>query len=89
MLLGKANLVFGFVYLSPRSSAGKESACSAGYVGLVPGSEISPGEGSGNPFQYCCLENPMDRGARQDTVHRVARVRHDLALSFVLSIYPY
>ena len=37
------------------------------------------GEGNGSPLQYCCLENPMDRGAWQATVHGVARVGHDLA----------
>ena len=45
----------------------------------VLGWEYSPGEGNGNPLQYICLENPMDRGAWQATVHRVARVGHDLA----------
>ena len=39
---------------------------------------LSPGEGNGNPLQYSCLENPMDRGAWQATVHGFARVRHDL-----------
>ena len=43
------------------------------------GQEISPGEGNGNPLQYSCLENSMDRGAWQAIVHGVARVRHDLA----------
>ena len=38
----------------------------------------SPGEGHGNPLQYSCLENPMDRGSWQATVHGVTRVRHDL-----------
>ena len=47
----------------PDGSAGKESACNAGHVGSIPGSGISPGEGNGNPFQYPCLGNPMDRGA--------------------------
>ena len=42
-------------------------------VGSVPGSGRSPGEGNGNPLQYSCLENPMDRGARRATVHRVAK----------------
>ena len=42
---------------------GKESACSAGDLGLIPGSGRSPGERNGNPFQDCCLGNPMDRGA--------------------------
>ena len=37
-----------------------------------------PGEGNGNPLQYSCLENPMDRGAWRSTVHGVMRVRHDL-----------
>ena len=39
-------------------------------VGLIPGSGRSSAEGSGNPLQYSCLENPMDRGAWQATVHR-------------------
>ena len=43
------------------------------------GQEDPPGEGNGNPLQYSCLENPMDRGAWWATVHGVARVRHDLA----------
>ena len=42
-------------------------------MGLIPGSETSPGGGHGNPLQYSCLENPMDRGAWQATVHRVAK----------------
>ena len=46
-------------------------------VGSIPGSGRSPGEGNGNPLQYCCLENPRDRGAWQATVHGVARVEHD------------
>ena len=41
-------------------------------AGLIPGTVRSPGGGKGNPFQYSCLENPMDRGAWQATVHRVA-----------------
>jgi len=40
-------------------------------VGLIPGLGRSPRGGHGNPFQYCYLENPMDRGAWQTTVHRV------------------
>ena len=47
----------------PGSSVGKESACNAGDLGLIPGSGRSPGEGNGNPLQYPCLENLMDRGA--------------------------
>jgi len=41
-------------------------------LSLIPGSEDSPGGGHGNPLQYSCLENPMDRGPWQATVHRVA-----------------
>ena len=63
----------------PYSSVGKESACSAGDLSSIPGSGRNPGEGNGNPLQCSCLENPMDRGAQQVTVHGVARVRHDLA----------
>ena len=63
----------------PGSSAGKESAYSAGDLGLIPGSGRFPGEGNGNPLQYSCLENPMDRGAWQATVHVVTRIRHNLA----------
>ena len=48
---------------------GKESACSAGALGLIPGSRRSPGKGIGYPFQYSCLENPMDRGAWWVIVH--------------------
>ena len=47
----------------PRSSVDKESACNAGDLGSIPGLGKPPGEGNGNPFQYSCLENPMDRGA--------------------------
>ena len=47
----------------PSDSGGKESACNAGDVGLIPGSGRSPGEGNGNPLQYSYLENSRDRGA--------------------------
>ena len=49
--------------------SGKESACQVGHASLIPGSGRSPGKGNGNPFQYSCLGNPMDRGAWQATVH--------------------
>ena len=45
----------------PDSSVSKESACSAGDPGSIPGAGRSPGEENGNPFQYSCLENSMDR----------------------------
>ena len=60
------------------SSVGKESACNAGDRDSIPGWGRSPGEGSGNPLQYSCLENLMDRGAWGATLHGVTRVRHDL-----------
>ena len=62
----------------PHSSVGKASACNAGDLGLIPGLGRSPREGNGNPLQYSCLENPMDRGAWRDTVHGVARIGQDL-----------
>ena len=64
---------------SPHRSVGKESASNAGDPGSIPGSGRSPGERNGNPPQYSCLENPMDRGAWGATVHGVTRIRHDLA----------
>ena len=57
----------------PGSSVGKESACSSGDPGSIPGSGRSPGEGDGNPFQYSCLENPMDRGACWTMLHKFAK----------------
>ena len=54
-------------------SDGKESACHAGDLGLIPGLGRSPGGGHGNPLQYSCLENPMDRGAWWFTVHGAAK----------------
>ena len=55
-----------------------------GNWGLIAGSGRSSGEGNGNPLQYSRLENPMDRGAWQATVHGFARVRHDLVTKPVL-----
>ena len=57
----------------PDSSDSKESACSVGDLVSIPGLGRSPGGGHGNPLQYSCLENPMDRGVWQATVHRVAK----------------
>ena len=58
----------GFSGGFPSGSDSKESACNAGDAGLIPGSGRSPGEGNGNPLQFSCLENPMDRGAWQATM---------------------
>ena len=55
----------------------KNLPANAGDAGSVPGSERPPGEGNGNPVQYACLENPMDRGDWQATIHGVAEVGHD------------
>ena len=56
----------------------KNSPVHAGDTGSIPELVRSPGDGSGNPLQYSCLGNPMDRGAWRATVHGVAQVRHDL-----------
>ena len=57
----------------PGGSDSKESACNAGDAVLIPGSGSYPGERNGNPLQYSCLENSMDRGAWWTTVHGVAK----------------
>ena len=57
----------------PGGSVVKNPPANVGDVGSVPGSGRSPGEGNGNPLQYSCLENPMDRGAWQARVHGVAK----------------
>ena len=67
-----------FEYL-PGCSDGKESVYNAGDLGSIPGLGRSPGEGNGNPLQYYCLENPIDRGARKATVHKVAKTRTQLS----------
>ena len=55
--------VLSFTYGLPGGSGGEESACNSGDSHSIPGSGRSPGEGHGNPFQYSCMENPMDRGS--------------------------
>ena len=65
----------------PRWLSGKEATCNAGAAedkGSVPGSGRSPGAGNGNPLQYSCLENPMNRGAWWVTVQRVPKSRIQL-----------
>ena len=71
----KYHILMGF----PCSSVGKESACSAGDPGSIPGLGRSPGEGNGNPLQYPCLENLMDRGTQWIAVHGVAKSRARLS----------
>ena len=57
----------------PGGSDGKESACNAGDLGSILGLERFPEEGQGNPLQYACLENPLDRRAWWATVHRITK----------------
>ena len=69
----------------PGGSEVKASASNAGDLGSIPGSGRPPGEGNGNPRQYSCLENPMDGGAWQATVHGVAKSRTQLSDFTLLS----
>ena len=86
--------LFFFVFILnyhqfPGDSDGKESAYNTGDVGLIPGSGRLPGEGNGNPIQYSCLENPMDRRDWWATVHGVTKSRNTtelLILSLSISI---
>ena len=70
---------FGYVCLYSRDwgfsggSDGKESVCNVGELDSVPGLGRSPGEGNGNPLQYSCLENSMDRGAWWVIAHGVTK----------------
>ena len=57
----------------PGNSNSKESVCNDGDLGSMPELGRSPGRGHGNPFQYSCLENPMDGGACHATAHGVAK----------------
>ena len=67
-------------------SDGKKSACNSGYPGSVPGSGNLPGEGNGNPFQYSCLENSMDRGAWQATYSPWSCKEVDMTERLILSL---
>ena len=59
------------------SSDGKEAVCNAGNSGLIPGLGRSPGERNGNPLQYSCLENSMDRGSWWAIAHGSQRLGYD------------
>ena len=65
----------------PGGSEGKVSACNVGDLGSIPGLGRSPGEGNGNPLQYSCLENSMDRGAWQATSCKELDIAEQLTLS--------
>ena len=70
-LVTGASFTYGLTF--PDGSEDKVSACNSGDPGLIPGLGRSPREGNGNPLQYSCLDNPMDRGAWQATVHGVTK----------------
>ena len=74
-VLPSPTILLGF----PGGSDGKAIVCNSGDLGSVPGSGRSPGERNGNPLQYSCLENFMDGGAWQATVHGVAKSRTRLS----------
>ena len=68
---------------SDKDSGGKESSCSEGYLGLIPGLGRSPGEGNSYPLQYSGLENSMDRGSWWATVYGLAKTEQlSLSLHF-------
>ena len=67
-----------YAYGLPRWLSGKESAHNEGELGFIPGLGRSPGEEDGNPLQYSCLKNPMDRGASLAIILGVAKVQHNL-----------
>ena len=62
-----------YIWGFPGGSEVKASACNAGHLGSIPGSGRSPEEGNGNPLQYFCLGNPMDRGAYWAAVHTLTK----------------
>ena len=64
----------------PGGSVSKASVYNEGDPGLIPGWGRSPGEGNGNPLQYSCPENLMDRGAWWATVHRVTKSQTQLSI---------
>ena len=71
----------------PGSSDHRDSVCNAGDQGSILGSGRHPGVGHGNPLQYSCLGNPMDRGVPWATVHGVAKSQTQLSdLHFSLSL---
>ena len=79
--------IWSFSVGFPGGSVGKESTCNQlpNHLGLIPGSGKSPGGGHGNPLQYSCWENPMDRGAWRATVHGVTKSQTSLCDLTLLS----
>ena len=92
---GKCILVLIFIkyicsiYGFPGGSVGRESACNAEDLGSIPGSGRSPGEGSGNPLQYSCLENSMDRGDWWLQSMESQRVRHKWVTNIMFNLYDF
>ena len=82
------NLIFTKVPGFPGGSDGKESACNAEDQGLIPRSGRPIREGTGNPLQYDCPGNPMDRGAWQATAHGVTKSQTWLSNSFSFQFLP-
>ena len=79
--VSKVEIVYIYIYGFPGGSVVKNLPANAGdpgYMRLIPGSGRSPGGRNGNPFQYSCLENSLDRGAWQAIVHGVAMSRTQL-----------
>ena len=73
---GSLTVLFALWYKDyPGGSDGKASSYNAGEPGSIPGLGRSPGEGNGNPLQYSCLENSMDRGTWRAAVHGVEKSR--------------
>ena len=70
--------IFQFVAF-PGGSVSKESACNVGEPGSIPGLGRYPGEGNGNPLQYSCQENSMDRGAWWATIHGITIIQTQLS----------
>ena len=77
-IVGHLCLLISLVLRRTGGSEVKVSACNAGDLVQSLGQKDSPGEGNGNPLQYSCLENPMDRGARWATVHGVTKSQTSL-----------
>ena len=84
------------IYLGlPWWLSGKESSCTAGDEGLIPGSRSSLREGNVNPFQFSCLGNPMDRGALWATVYGVKesdttyRLNNNIRTLYIINMFYY
>ena len=70
----------------PGGSVVQNPSANAGDVGLIPGLGRSPAEGNGNPLQYSCLGNPLDRRAEWAAVHAVSKSEHDLVIKWQQAI---